>query len=196
MFLWFLWFLCSREKETTEIHPTNIYTKYEIRNTNQYTAMPIITKESDIKNALKDDAPLVLRIHATWCGHCTALAPIWDKIQQQQPHSKCRFVSIESSDLDNYKGILPAYEGFPSLFIKTRKGNFEKYDKERSEDELSKWINETYPKSHNSHNSQNKSSKPQKGGSKKHTRTPRRTMGRRYRQKQRKHRQTRRRLRV
>lgn len=188
--------LCSyvlgRKKQQKYIPP--IY----IRNTNQDTAMPIITKESDIKNAMNDDAPLVLRIHATWCGHCTALAPIWDKIQQQQPHSKCRFVSIESSDLDNYKGMLPAYEGFPSLFIKTRKGNFEKYDKERSEVELSKWINDTYPKSHNSHNSQKKSSKSrsQKGGSKKHTRTPRRTMGRGYRQKQRKHRQTRRRLRA
>ena len=52
-----------------------------------------ITKENFEVEVLHSDKPVVLDIHATWCGPCQQVAPIFEEVSREM-ESKCKFGKI------------------------------------------------------------------------------------------------------
>jgi thiol-disulfide isomerase/thioredoxin len=101
----------------------------------------------------KQGKPIIVGlIHATWCGHCQTLMPVWKKIVKSMKGNKMiDIVEIESSETDKDARMAdinskiskdsPKLEanGFPTIF-KVKNGKLEYYDKERQADAMRKWF--------------------------------------------------------
>lgn len=97
--------------------------------------------------------PVVLLLHASWCGHCQRLMPEWEKMENeiQSPehmlHGKVDIVKIESEDMDaelqKYKAMTHKHdipmEGYPTIAM-IRGGTVQTYGGERTASNISKWI--------------------------------------------------------
>jgi|TARA_B110000091_G_scaffold214433_1_gene267847 thiol-disulfide isomerase/thioredoxin len=101
----------------------------------------------------KKDTPVLVLIHATWCGHCKALKPSWDEMKthlyNKQLYSPDTIREIESSDnieselLELNKKYISEgppvkAEGFPTMG-KIANGRFVKYIGERDTPGLIRW---------------------------------------------------------
>jgi len=42
-----------------------------------------------------NDIIIIGKISASWCGHCVALQPIWDKVLKNPENSLVKFLNIE-----------------------------------------------------------------------------------------------------
>ena len=95
--------------------------------------------------------PVVLLLHASWCGHCQRLMPEWEKMESEIRSSplndKVEIVKIESenmeSELPKYKAMtlrktIPM-EGYPTIAM-IRGGNVITYGGERTAGNIKKWI--------------------------------------------------------
>lgn len=75
------------------------------------------------KNVLRNQQNFVLLVHATWCGHCLRLMPIWKDCTKN--HSKLNIVNIDSEvynhlQKNNKSHIFTRFldenvQGFPTL---------------------------------------------------------------------------------
>ena len=102
---------------------------------------------------------VVGKIYATWCGHCTALLPEWEKMVQfietklntnKKSNTKYVFSEIEQSKQDagiseinntylqNSTEKLALQDGFPTLF-KIYSGKVEYYNGDRQYLEMLRW---------------------------------------------------------
>ena len=112
---------------------------------------PTITKVRVVDK--KSDKPILVLIHAEWCGHCKVLKPSWDEMKnslyRQELYTPDTIHEIESSDdMDNKiyhlnneyisEGPEVKAEGFPTMG-KIVNGRFEKYMGERNTPELIRW---------------------------------------------------------
>jgi thiol-disulfide isomerase/thioredoxin len=90
------------------------------------------------------------RIHATWCGHCTAMEPAWKKIEKQnklKPSAPVLF-DIESEEKDKMNEFVQTYQitlthnGYPTIYKLYEKGGpVEYYESgDRSEAAIRKWL--------------------------------------------------------
>lgn len=97
--------------------------------------------------------PVVLLLHAKWCGHCQHLMPEWEKMESEihspiDPlHGKVEIVKIESADMDaklpKYKAMahnknIPM-EGYPTIAMISA-GAVKTYGGERSSEKIKNWI--------------------------------------------------------
>jgi thiol-disulfide isomerase/thioredoxin len=73
-------------------------------------------------------------VHADWCGHCQRFMPLWNIISQKIPT-----FSIESSNLPFFENIIPPVSGFPTIFYKDAQNKFEKFEGERTEENIRKF---------------------------------------------------------
>lgn len=124
----------NKRKRRTIKKNTNRDTKREIPHVNSSTKMPIVYG----------------RIHATWCGHCTAMEPAWKQIEEQnklKPSGPVLF-DIESKELDYkknkfakiYKSTLSS-NGYPTIYKLYEKGGpVEYYEGDRSEPAIGEWL--------------------------------------------------------
>ena len=48
-------------------------------------------------SAAEDTRPFVVKVHASWCGTCTALEPTWERIQKEYG-TRARLVVFDVSD--------------------------------------------------------------------------------------------------
>jgi thiol-disulfide isomerase/thioredoxin len=69
--------------------------------------------------AAEDSRPFVVKMHATWCGTCTALEPTWKRIQAEYG-SQARLVVFDVSDRKNIAESRAAAEvlGLTAFFNK------------------------------------------------------------------------------
>lgn len=97
--------------------------------------------------------PVVLLLHASWCGHCQHLMPEWEKMENEinspehMLHGKVNIVKIESEDMDSelpkYKAMTSQkeipMEGYPTIAM-IRGGTVQTYGGERSASNIANWI--------------------------------------------------------
>lgn len=106
-----------------------------------------------LKKHAKRPAVIVGKIYANWCGHCTALAPEWEKMKTQlkSKHSSIVFEEIEQSEeaikLNRVNRLyrnrtskqVAMQDGYPTIF-KIVKGKLSYYNGPRTADALVKWV--------------------------------------------------------
>ena len=100
-----------------------------------------------------DSKPVILLVHAEWCGHCQALMPAWDEMEKQVHddnylNDKVIIRKIESSELplaiDNINNELNddgkvVVRGYPTMGNIDNK-NFMPYGGNRDADSLMNWV--------------------------------------------------------
>ncbi len=100
----------------------------------------------------KQGKPIIVGlIHATWCGHCQTLMPIWDEmVKTMKGNKKFHIVKIEASDANkdarmahiNSKlskdSLKLEASAFPTIF-KVKNGKLEYYEQPREADLMHKW---------------------------------------------------------
>lgn len=110
-------------------------------------------KHNKTVRAAHSKMPVVLLLHASWCGHCQRLMPEWEKMENEihSPehllHGKVEIVKIESADMDSqlpkYKAMTQKHdipmEGYPTIAM-IRGGTVQTYGGERNASSISKWI--------------------------------------------------------
>jgi len=108
-------------------------------------------EQKEILNDLpKNDKPVIILLHAEWCGHCRALKPEWNEMKakiNKELQDKIIIEEIEHSEMDRKMPIIEKsylngnrieYTGFPTLgFIRNSK--FEQYGGARTADSLIEW---------------------------------------------------------
>jgi hypothetical protein len=101
----------------------------------------------------KRPAIVVGKIYANWCGHCTALAPEWDKMKTvlKSKHANIVFEEIEQSEeaimLNRVNRLyrnrtatqVALQDGYPTIF-KIVKGKLSYYNGARKADALVSWV--------------------------------------------------------
>ena len=100
-----------------------------------------------------DSKPVILLVHAEWCGHCQALMPAWDEMEKQvhaDNHLNDSIIirKIESSELplaidninndlnDNGKVVVGGYPTMGEIYDK----KFMPYGGDRDVDSLMNWV--------------------------------------------------------
>jgi thiol-disulfide isomerase/thioredoxin len=106
-----------------------------------------------INKSSKDDnkKPVIILLHAEWCGHCKTLEPEWKRMKTEldkKTTDNIIFEEIESAELDDklpiisktYLNDVPIeHRGFPTIGS-IRDHKFEQYGGERTTDSLLKWV--------------------------------------------------------
>jgi len=95
---------------------------------------------------------VVGKLFATWCGHCTTLAPEWEKMKEEvkknTKNDHIEFVEIESENLDSgleelnkrFKTNVELKGGYPTLFkIEPGRKKVDYYNGDRQANNLIKW---------------------------------------------------------
>jgi thiol-disulfide isomerase/thioredoxin len=98
--------------------------------------------------AKKEKIPVIIFIHANWCGHCHTTRPEWDKfitrIKSSPPRHKSAAIAVEESDLDELESVFsPQLRGFPTiLFTDHSSGSnkFEEFSMPRTADNIMKFF--------------------------------------------------------
>ncbi len=93
----------------------------------------------EINNTKKNDKINIILCSAKWCGHCTNFKPTWDQLVELFG-SKFNFIVY---DADNDKEVIKKYQiiGFPTILIERSEDSFEKYQGNRTLDELTNYLN-------------------------------------------------------
>jgi thiol-disulfide isomerase/thioredoxin len=92
----------------------------------------------------------IIKIWASWCGHCISLNKIWDEVKKKS--SNVEFIEVENSEIEN--GALEklnkdlklngsneiTVDGYPTL-VKVTNDKMEKYEGARDISSLVVWIN-------------------------------------------------------
>lgn len=109
------------------------------------------TKHNKTAKVSHEKKPIVLLLHASWCGHCQRLMPEWEKMENEIHSSplngKVEIVKIESENMDaelpKYKAMTQnkniPMEGYPTIAM-IRGGNVITYGGERSAENIKNWI--------------------------------------------------------
>ena len=109
--------------------------------------------EATAATAPTDSKPVILLVHAEWCGHCQSLMPAWDEMEKQvhaDNHLNDSIIirKIESSELplaidninndlnDNGKVVVGGYPTMGEIYDK----KFMPYGGDRDVDSLMNWV--------------------------------------------------------
>lgn len=99
-------------------------------------------KEAEEYNSLPKDTPIVLLIHAEWCGHCRAFKPVWEEMERELSTIPDNMVlaSVEEKGLPMVQHEHTAnFSGFPTIrFIQN--GTIHEHEGSRNKEELMKKI--------------------------------------------------------
>eukprot|EP01055_Gregarina_sp_Pseudo9_P003269 Gregarina_sp_Pseudo_9__3268@NODE_344_length_3099_cov_184_964379_g324_i0_p1_GENE_NODE_344_length_3099_cov_184_964379_g324_i0NODE_344_length_3099_cov_184_964379_g324_i0_p1_ORF_typecomplete_len482_score122_75Thioredoxin/PF00085_20/5_1e30Thioredoxin/PF00085_20/35Thioredoxin/PF00085_20/1_4e24Thioredoxin_6/PF13848_6/2_3e02Thioredoxin_6/PF13848_6/1_7e07Thioredoxin_6/PF13848_6/1_5e16Thioredoxin_6/PF13848_6/5_4Thioredoxin_7/PF13899_6/3_8e08Thioredoxin_7/PF13899_6/4_6e03Thioredoxin_7/PF13899_6/2_1e08ERp29 len=118
-----------------------------IPETNDGPVKVVVGKQfSDI--VLQKDKDVLLKFHAPWCGHCKAVAPIWEELAVKLRNNKNLIVAefdgtANDSDTETFE-----YQGFPTFFfVKAGNRNPITFKGERTLENFIKFAQEhaTYP---------------------------------------------------
>ena len=93
-----------------------------------------------LKKVLK--GPVIILIHAHWCGHCRNMMPEWNRFEREIPKScKVKVAKIEDSVYSNVKHEVDlGAEGFPTIKLFNNGKLVKKYDGERTSSDMIQFV--------------------------------------------------------
>jgi hypothetical protein len=97
-----------------------------------------------IETLLKNKCPILILFYMNGCGHCTALEPIWNKIDSHLEKDKgIRLAKVEYKSM----GLLPSelrknIAGFPTIQILKQNKAISEYIGDRSENSILEFANQ------------------------------------------------------
>ena len=109
-----------------------------------------IEQKESLNDLPKNDKPVIILLHAEWCGHCKALKPEWYRMKTElnkELQDKLIIEEIEDNEMDRKMPIIEKsylngnrieYAGFPTVGS-IRKSKFEQYGGARTADSLIEW---------------------------------------------------------
>ena len=105
------------------------------------------TKSTKSAKPTKSNKTVVGYIHADWCGHCTALKPVWAQMRKIIPQHLVVYEEINSNyqdariaNLNKTHGVnMVAPQGYPYIF-KISDGKIHEYSGERSAPKMAEWF--------------------------------------------------------
>ena len=93
-----------------------------------------------LKKVLK--GPVIILIHAHWCGHCRNMMPEWNRFEREIPKScKVKVAKIEDSVYSNVKHDIDlGAEGFPTIKLFNKGKLVKKYGGDRTSEDMIKFV--------------------------------------------------------
>jgi len=105
-----------------------------ILNTNSLEEMNNLRQE-------KKKGLVMILFYATWCGHCAAMEPEWDKLQDNHPEG-VNLAKVESEDYENYE-MSPnedRVQGYPTVRLYHQDKMVKEFDGERNFETMYQFI--------------------------------------------------------
>ena len=99
-----------------------------------------IEEMNNLRNEKKKGLVLIL-FYATWCGHCSAMEPEWEKLQENHP-AGVNLAKVESEDYDNY-AMSPnedRVQGYPTVRLYHQDKMVKEFDGERNFESMYQFI--------------------------------------------------------
>ena len=93
-----------------------------------------------LKKVLK--GPVIILIHAHWCGHCRSMMPEWNRFEKEIPKScKVKIAKIEDSVYSTVKQDIDlGAEGFPTIKLFNKGKLVKKYGGDRTSSDMIKFV--------------------------------------------------------
>ncbi len=89
----------------------------------------------------KQKGLVMILFYATWCGHCAAMEPEWEKLQENHPEG-VNLAKVESEDYNNYE-MSPnedRVQGYPTVRLYYRDKMVKEFDGERNFETMYQFI--------------------------------------------------------
>lgn len=105
-----------------------------ILNTNSLEEM------NNLRNEKRNGLVMIL-FYATWCGHCSAMEPEWEKLQENHPEN-VSLAKVESEDYNNYE-MSPnedRVQGYPTVRLYHHDKMVKEFDGERNFETMYQFI--------------------------------------------------------
>ena len=81
----------------------------------------LLTLQTTLEGARETGTPLIVMVHAPWCGHCKVAKPLVQKHAKQNPDVKYAYVNGDAVDLEACGALLQmSIEGFPTVLLITQ----------------------------------------------------------------------------
>eukprot|EP01095_Lingulamoeba_sp_RSL-Kostka_P007508 TRINITY_DN23_c0_g2_i1.p1 TRINITY_DN23_c0_g2~~TRINITY_DN23_c0_g2_i1.p1 ORF type:complete len:472 (+),score=233.25 TRINITY_DN23_c0_g2_i1:50-1465(+) len=92
------------------------------------------------RDYVNEDNIVFIKYYAPWCGHCKKLIPVWDELGehfQDRDNVVIAKLDATANAVDRKFGVT----GFPTLIINKPDGSFERYEGDRSLEDLISFVN-------------------------------------------------------
>lgn len=129
---------------TSTLFPWSLATvNLVVASVNLGSASAVIDLEpSNIDNITLSGRPALVEFFAPWCGHCKALAPVWEELAKDFSHARDQ-ITVAKVDADAEKSLGRRFniKGFPSIrFFDGKNKTPEDYEGARDLESLSEYI--------------------------------------------------------
>lgn len=102
-----------------------------------------LTEETFQDAVEKDNEYLLVKFYAPWCGHCKALAPVFDEVAAKLKEKNITNVRLAKINAEEHSSLSAQFEvkGFPTLkFFNGEMDEATEYTGGRTSDSMLKWI--------------------------------------------------------
>jgi len=114
-----------------------ILTSETVPNTPMQNGLTTLVGETIMEEVFQE-RPAFIKFYAPWCQHCKALKPVWERLAWE-----IKDEDILIADYDATNNDVPStfdVRAFPSLYLRTKTGDVEKYNGNRDVDSMKQYL--------------------------------------------------------